>query len=557
MPLSTRGRPLLVLLGFCTFALSLIILFAGEASRSSAEQGQYLHFTGPDSGYIEVADAPALNPPMEITVEAWVFLTSGNGWGVDAEAEPGCPTFVGKNFTTSYWFGLNCNGDTSLSFYASPGISALSTGEVPIGEWAHVAASYDGLALKFYINGVLDTTVPMLGSMGSSTDPLRIGQDVEWDASPIGHIDEVHIWSEARSQAAVMADMEPITTPQINLVGVWNMEGTPNADIGGFTGTLVGDAELSGTPLTPSPSPEPAYVKGDTGCDHTLSPADALPLLARISSTTNSLPSCTNPVSLLSVQGVPDLWWDASSGEGYIEIPDNAELNPTDEITVELWVNVWSYLSPDNQNGCPSLVGKGYQSAWWLGICGGYPRFYSRGSSSSQDAEGQVPMREWVHLAVAADATSTKFYINGQLDSEFEADGSPLTTNSHPVRIGSDVNYDFQPWAALDDVRIYNIALTEAEIQGVMSNPPTFPATGLVANYSLDGNAEDIASDHEGGAVGTVEYGTTFPPPYWHDINCDGFLAGDDVLGLVAYLGGIGSDFPLPDGCEAIGTSTG
>jgi hypothetical protein len=547
-------RPYFTLIGVCLIALAAITLLTISASTSSAEQGQYLHFGGPGSGYLEVPDSPELNPASEITIEAWVRIASGNGWGTDAAAE-GCPAFVGKNYESSYWLGLACAGSTQLQVYVGGGEPNISTGSLPLNEWVHIAVTYDASDVRFYINGVLDSTIPNVSGLSSNTDPLRIGQDVSWDASPIGDIDEVHIWNTVRSAQSILADMQTITTPQIGLVGVWNMEGSPDSSVGGFSGSLVGNVVYSGVPLTPSPTQEPPYNKGDTNCDHGTNLRDALTLLERLASITSSIPPCENPVILLGAGGAPDEWWDASSGNGFIQIPHHPDLNPTNELTIELWVNLWSYLSPDSGNVCQSLVGKGYQTSYFLGICSGLVRFSPTGFASRQESLNLVPLRQWTHIAVSVDEDQLKIYINGALDSESN-DPAPLGSNDQPLRLGSDPSWNFQPWAALDDVRIWNKALTQEEIAGVMSNPPVLPPTGLVAQYSLDGNAEDTANDHEGGAVGTVKYGTALPPPYWHDINCDGFIDQADLLLLVAYLGDVGR-YPVPNGCEPIGTSTG
>ena len=370
--------------------------------------------------------------PDPVPIEAWIRLTSTGSWGI---GPTGCPTIAGKNYKTSYWFGIQCNSDKLLFYAHGLGTNAQSTGSVPVNEWVHVAVSYDSVDVKFYVNGILDSSVPVAGPMDTTTDAFRIGNDVEWNQSPIGDIDEVHFWNVARSQLAIAADMETITTPQIGLVGVWNMEGNPNADVGGFTGTLTGDASFAGTPIT---TPEPAFLKGDTDCDHQLAASDAMAILSDLAGLVPPLENCENPL-LLTSQGVPDLWWDASPGEGYIEVPHSEALNPADAITVELWINVWSYMSHDGADRCNSLAGKGYITAWWLGLCSGQLRFY-RGDGDFVDSIGQVPLREWVHVAAVADHTSVKFYINGDLDSEFTNDDAELGTNTDPMRIGSDPN---------------------------------------------------------------------------------------------------------------------
>jgi hypothetical protein len=68
----------------------------------------------------------------------------------------------------------------------------------------------------------------------------------------------------------------------------------------------------------------------------------------------------------------------------------------------------------------------------------------------------------WTHVAVTLDQGDVSFYFNGKLNSEGSRD-APLPTNTSPVRIGSD--YDGRYFnGAVDDVRIYNRALSAQEI---------------------------------------------------------------------------------------------
>jgi hypothetical protein len=349
--------------------------------------------------------------------------------------------------------------------------------------------------------------------------------------------------------------MEPIATSQIGLVGVWNMEGSPNADVGGFTGTLTGDAEFAGTPITPPPTAEPPFLKGDVTCDHLVNTADLSPLL-RFGVGLGAYPApCELALLPFSVQGFAQ-WFDASQGQGYVEVPDDSALNPADAITIEARVNLWSYLSPTGGSGCSSLVGKGYLTAYWFGLCSGHLRFYPRGQGSLHDSTGVVPLRQWVHIAAVADHTSVKFYINGQLDSEFTTDDAPLSQNTQPLRIASDIDYNFPPWAGLSEVRIWNIARSQADIQATMDDAISTPQTGLVAVYPLAGNADDALGGHNGAAVGAVSFGSTLPLPYFHDIDCDGLVDATDLLPLVAYIAGVADAVPVPDGCEAVGAPT-
>lgn len=73
-------------------------------------------------------------------------------------------------------------------------------------------------------------------------------------------------------------------------------------------------------------------------------------------------------------------------------------------------------------------------------------------------------MREnrWTHVAITLDDGNVSFYLDGKLNSEGSRD-APLSTNTSPVRIGSD--YDGRYFhGAVDDVRIYNRGLSAQEV---------------------------------------------------------------------------------------------
>jgi hypothetical protein len=201
----------------------------------------------------------------------------------------------------------------------------------------------------------------------------------------------------------------------------------------------------------------------------------------------------------------------------YIQIPHNAALNPTTAITLEGWVRY-------NAIACTSLIGKNYVTAFWVGPCNSF-RSYLSGSSSSNDAGAFVP-GVWTHFAVTSDGTTKRHYVNGVLSASFPA--AAPTANTDPVRIGSDVSWEFAPDADLDEFRLWNVARTQAQIQGTMNGPVSSPMTGLVAVWPLDTDGSDALGNFDGTVVGNplfVEAVPAMPPPA--------------VLMLMALLAGI------------------
>jgi hypothetical protein len=216
------------------------------------------------------------------------------------------------------------------------------------------------------------------------------------------------------------------------------------------------------------------------------------------------------PSSASAQAAAPWLIMDGPS-PGYIEVPHAAELNP-ETITVEAWLYMVSGLSYTG-SGCPSIVGKAYTESYWLGICGNRLRFYSHGGSSARDSTGQIPIGEWAHVAVTYDGSFMRFFINGELDSEFEHDRGPMPSNTQPLRIGSSVDYDVRPHAAIDEVRLWDVARSESDIMSTMNDAISSPMSGLVAAWNLDGDGADSVGGFDGAPVGEAVFGDTPPSP--------------------------------------------
>ena len=51
--------------------------------------------------------------------------------------------------------------------------------------------------------------------------------------------------------------------------------------------------------------------------------------------------------------------------DGYVQVPTSPALNPSSQITIELFVS-----RSDSASICRSLLGKGYTTSYWIGICG-------------------------------------------------------------------------------------------------------------------------------------------------------------------------------------------
>jgi hypothetical protein len=199
---------------------------------------------------------------------------------------------------------------------------------------------------------------------------------------------------------------------------------------------------------------------------------------------------------LLSTPGYP-------GSHGYVEIPNHAALNPTTAFTLEAWILV---NDPDGvADDCRSITGKDLQQSWWLGVCnvGGVRtlRSYLKGVGTS-DAGGRIAVGQWTHVAVTFDGATKRHYINGELVLALPSPGAMPASNA-VARIGSDAFWERSPNGSIDEVRLWNVARTQAQIRDTINVRVTTALPGLVAVWPLSGNANDIIGPHDGVLMGS------------------------------------------------------
>ncbi|HYN20791.1 MAG TPA: LamG domain-containing protein [Thermoanaerobaculia bacterium] len=195
---------------------------------------------------------------------------------------------------------------------------------------------------------------------------------------------------------------------------------------------------------------------------------------------------------------------------GFVRVPANAALNPAGNFTFEAWVAITN--DPTGED-CRSIAGKNYLQAWWIGLCrvAGRPtlRSYLRGGASLRNG-GEIEPNRWTHVAVVFNGTHRLHYINGELAASFAETGA-LTPSLSDMRIGSDVSWQFTPAGSIDEVRLWNVARTQAQIRAEMDNEITAAQAGLIGVWALDGNANDVIGPHDGSVQGAGIGFLTFP----------------------------------------------
>jgi tetratricopeptide (TPR) repeat protein len=154
-------------------------------------------------------------------------------------------------------------------------------------------------------------------------------------------------------------------------------------------------------------------------------------------------------------------------GDGdYVDCGNNPAFDITNSITVTAWVNIdtvpqyWT-----------AIVTKG-NSAWRLSTYQNQRKFHFAvtdwvSSENWVDGDTEVAAGEWHQVVGTYDGANIRLYVDGVEDPKSPvAYGESISTNDKPVYIGGNAGYPGRFWnGMIDDVRIYNYALSEAEVK--------------------------------------------------------------------------------------------
>ncbi len=202
--------------------------------------GGALSFNG-SSNWVTVADGALLRLTNGMTIEAWVNASNLAGWR----------TVILKERSSGLSYGLYASGDSagqpSAWIRRSNDISSLSASTISTNTWIHLAATYNGAALRVYVNGVQTATRSVTGNIASSTSPLKIGGNAIWGEYFSGLIDEVRIYNRALTPAEIQADM---ATPVGGIAPTtWSITGsiTPSSAGSGASVSLTGSSTRTTT----------------------------------------------------------------------------------------------------------------------------------------------------------------------------------------------------------------------------------------------------------------------------------------------------------------------
>lgn len=180
------------------------------------------------------------------------------------------------------------------------------------------------------------------------------------------------------------------------------------------------------------------------------------------------------------------------SSDQFVEVDAVPELDITAELTIQAW------FFPEESQGDSNLMGRrtganvgGYCLQWsaqftgapqietWINI-GGW-----QGSRNKQTIEPEL--EAWNHVSSTYDGDMIRQYINGELDVAFAPPNGEINSIEEVFRIGHAQTGLEGMVGRVDEVAIYNRALTADEINQDMENGVFFavsPADKLATTWS-------------------------------------------------------------------------
>jgi hypothetical protein len=454
---------------------------------------------------INIAHRSNLNSE-KITLSAWTLKQStDNQWHA----------FLSKMGSNDCQYSMSYKGDSVyVAGHKTDGTYYFITG-YPIKQkgWHHILAIMENLVgCKLYVDGVLvSASSSMSGAWNySGVSGLAIGKDAQNNNYFQGSLDDIRIYNRILTTSEISdifhegGYIPPLATPALSAYGkdstaitiTWNkIDGTT-------TYVLEKSATATGSFSQIYSGSETTYIHIGLTKDQKVYYRLQAKSSAKLSDWSDTVSAVA---SLIPTNGLVAYWpfngnAKDESGNGnmgvslnttfsldrfakssaaclfdgnnsYITIPTNQGVNSLDKISICAWVNTsfcggreviisnWN----DNTNDHSWIFKKHNESDRLQ-----FTLINSNGNPIADlVASTSIPLDKWIFVTATYDGDSVKIYFNGALDAKIQAAGRLWTTTTDliigAVPTAGTISEVFS--GEIDDIRIYNRALTEQEIQ--------------------------------------------------------------------------------------------
>jgi len=173
-------------------------------------------------------------------------------------------------------------------------------------------------------------------------------------------------------------------------------------------------------------------------------------------------------------EGSP-VWEDGKLGKAlkfngssdYLAAPDSESLDINgDQLSIAAWINGEAW--PAAEHIVRKIADTAQSPIYVFRVQPDSVRAILSTSEGNTTIQGTTVLatNEWIHVALAYDGGEARIYVNGQLDASMSVSGE-LAESSNELRIGRGDPAGYFV-GMIDDVRLYNHALTENELVSAM-----------------------------------------------------------------------------------------
>ena len=442
----------------------------------------------------------------------------------------------------------NLSGEFYLTLRASNGNynAHYSNGfNLQINEWSHISIVWNLDSLYFYKNGVL-LNVEYTGqySLRQTSGDLLIGAQ---NSSPHeyfwnGKLDDIQIWNKALTQDEIQNYLNcPPENNEIGLIRYWSFEegsGTTAYDqtSNGNNGTINGAAYDTNVPSQSCP------LTNANGCDS----------VAILNLTiTGSDTSYTNITACDSV-----VWngttYDSSgtystnigSNNNYSMsfdgiTGDNIDINHINGLNNQISISGWMLFNDISNQDC-IIEKNSSNSGWYLRKENDKLRWAANtvNGQMNNESSSTIPIGSYVYISATYDGINSKIYINGLecsgSGSTLSNPGGDIISNLNSIalgigRWGSQSNGIYTSMLMdgnIGNISIWDVALSEQDIQQYMTCPPTGNEFGLVGFWDFEEGsgttAIDLTGNGNNGTINGATYDTNVPSQSCNLTNVNG-----------------------------------
>ena len=461
--------------------------------------GRALRFDGYND-WVTVADNDELDLRNALTIEAWVNPDRLSYWR----------TVVIKERSESQAYALYASEDTpEPSGYVniSGDYKSVRGTALPIGTWSHVAVTYNGSMLRFYVNGVEVSQRAVTGRIVTGGGPLRIGGNSIWGEFFDGMIDEVRVYGVAISPEEIMRDMRtPIAheaeAPVVRIVSPLNgdvVSGTPKIIVDASDNVAVASVQIEVDGKVAASLAHGPYATrldaangthtiraiardtaGNMRVSESITVRVANKRVAAYRFNEGTGRAVTDASGMgnhgtTTPSGVARVL-DAERGRvlqfngagGMVSVPDSSSLDLTTGITLEAWVKPTAlsfWRTVVLKEGVDEQVYSIYANEE-VSAPTGY--VLVDGEYRSARSSKRLTLGAWTHVAMTFDGETLRFYVDGDEKGSRSVTGAAKVTDGQ-LSIGGNTIWGEWFRGSMDDVRIYDVAIGAAQIKADMN----------------------------------------------------------------------------------------